>query len=291
MKIIFAVSHSQIACQAAELLTRLPWVEKPSICLISVMHEGAPSTFGTKPNQASEAEKRELELAQQQVGKILQAGQLSHTSLIVSGRAKQQLLDRARELEADLIVLGAADRSGLARAVLGSTSDYVANHAQCSTLIVHSSEKGVNDASGLKVVLAYDGSVGAQEACRQLHSFNWGVSSKISVAAFLERPSLLPETEIYDAEAIENAERITSQVCESIDNGAHVYNVVRESLHIGSGLQQHIHEQAADLVFCGATSASGISAWIVGSVTRHLLHHAHTSIWVAKQKNWSNNPK
>ena len=55
---------------------------------------------------------------------------------VLQGRPKSAILDEARDLGADLIVVGAHGRSGIERFLLGSVSLAVAGHAQCSIKIV-----------------------------------------------------------------------------------------------------------------------------------------------------------
>jgi nucleotide-binding universal stress UspA family protein len=47
----------------------------------------------------------------------------------------------AKELEANLIVMGCRGRHGIRRIIDGSVSDAVTRHAPCPVLVVHSGEK------------------------------------------------------------------------------------------------------------------------------------------------------
>ena len=60
---------------------------------------------------------------------------VSATYLQPVGDPAAELVDAARELEADLVVLGRRSRS-LRRLVLGSVSDAVLQHAPCDVLVV-----------------------------------------------------------------------------------------------------------------------------------------------------------
>jgi len=55
---------------------------------------------------------------------------------IVAGSAPKLLCDVAKEVRADLLVIGASGRSGLWGSVLGTTADKVVDHAPCSVLVV-----------------------------------------------------------------------------------------------------------------------------------------------------------
>lgn len=55
---------------------------------------------------------------------------------IVAGSAPKLLCDVAKEVRADLLVIGASGRSGIWAGVLGTTAHKVAHHAPCSVLVV-----------------------------------------------------------------------------------------------------------------------------------------------------------
>jgi nucleotide-binding universal stress UspA family protein len=52
------------------------------------------------------------------------------------GRAAEVIVQRARDLDADLIALTTHGRTGIARAVLGSVASEVLQHASCAVLLV-----------------------------------------------------------------------------------------------------------------------------------------------------------
>lgn len=55
--------------------------------------------------------------------------------MVVSGDAGHQICLLAETIPASVVVIGTHGRSGLRRAVLGSTSDYVVRHALCPVLV------------------------------------------------------------------------------------------------------------------------------------------------------------
>ena len=55
---------------------------------------------------------------------------------MLSGNAKEVILEEARKSDADLIVVGSQGRRGFKRAMLGSVSEAVAMNAHCSVVVV-----------------------------------------------------------------------------------------------------------------------------------------------------------
>ncbi len=67
--------------------------------------------------------------------RVREAGVPCETAMLI-GRADQEIVTRARQTGAQLIVMGTHGRSGLAHALLGSNAERVIQHAPCPVLIV-----------------------------------------------------------------------------------------------------------------------------------------------------------
>jgi nucleotide-binding universal stress UspA family protein len=67
--------------------------------------------------------------------RVRAAGLACETTTLI-GRADTEIVNRARDTHADLIVMGTHGRSGLAHALFGSNVDRVAQHAPCPVLIL-----------------------------------------------------------------------------------------------------------------------------------------------------------
>jgi nucleotide-binding universal stress UspA family protein len=60
---------------------------------------------------------------------------------ILEGRARTEIVKRAGDIGAEVIVVGTHGRTGFAHAVLGSVAERVVRHARCSVLTVPFSRK------------------------------------------------------------------------------------------------------------------------------------------------------
>lgn len=67
--------------------------------------------------------------------RVRAAGIACETATLI-GRADQEIVKRARDTRAGLIVMGTHGRSGLAHALFGSNVDRVVQHTPCPVLIV-----------------------------------------------------------------------------------------------------------------------------------------------------------
>ncbi len=56
---------------------------------------------------------------------------------IVHGQTDRVIADTAREIDADLIVIGTAGRTGIKATVVGNTSERLLDHTHCDVLVLH----------------------------------------------------------------------------------------------------------------------------------------------------------
>ena len=140
MKILLAIDDSKFSEAAAKSLAEQ---FRPQGTEVRVLHVVEPPLAMVEPPQMSPGYYPELEgrLPQarehvDRVAKTLSSADFRVTTSVVTGDARNVILDDAAEWHADLIVLGSHGRRGLRRFFLGSVSEAVARHASCSVQIV-----------------------------------------------------------------------------------------------------------------------------------------------------------
>jgi nucleotide-binding universal stress UspA family protein len=74
---------------------------------------------------------------------VLSTAPVQISAEVIAGRAARRIVERAKDWEADLIVLGTNERRGLSRLLFGSTSAAVANRAHCSVRVVRGGKDSV----------------------------------------------------------------------------------------------------------------------------------------------------
>jgi nucleotide-binding universal stress UspA family protein len=297
MHVLLAIDGSPQSTLAAEFCAALPFRKPPQITLVSALVDTQFDLAATEAGvQIQEVERQAAQQCYDQVKKILEpvASRVDHT--IQREHPSHLIYELGKRLDVDLIVLGSVGHSALYRMTLGSTADYVANHAKCSTLIVRSAPKPQEQRAAaktpLKILLAYDGSHGSQEALSQVKAFAWSSpENEIHLATMLERPKLIPEDEIYDAELIAKKKMQLEELSQPELWNCKVTYSVKEAVDISHAINSQAEEIGADLLVSGDTSRSLISRFFLGSTSRYLLHHAHCSILIARKKHWVASPR
>ncbi len=292
MRLLLALDGSDVSVQATDFLTRLPWPDATEVTVVTVVVDTAMGEIDAEVWMKVRETAHESAVQNYQAAAAKLSSKFAKVEHVLEeGHPNRAILDVAKRRDADVLVLGARGHSLVARALLGSTSDYVANHARCPVLVVRprtaeAVEAGKLRAGALRVILAYDGSPGAKLAAAQLFALPWSPETQVQITTLLERPPLVPDEEIYDATAIADCEKNLAGLVAESKCGANVSYRVRETVHVGDTLAHLADEEHGDLIFVGDTGKSALAQFFLGSAARHILHHSASSVWVARNKHW-----
>jgi nucleotide-binding universal stress UspA family protein len=88
------------------------------------------------PDLLSDTERTERELLDNEVEQVEAAGGTITQAHLSMGKAAQEIVLVAEEIDAGLIVMGSTGQGGIRRALLGSVSESVVKHAHCPVLVV-----------------------------------------------------------------------------------------------------------------------------------------------------------
>jgi nucleotide-binding universal stress UspA family protein len=138
--ILAAIDGSQKSGAALEVAIGEAKIHGAALHVVYVIETGLFSSipmdntweviYGLLENQGKEAELAAAKQAQVQG--------LGITSHLKEGHAGEEIIRLAREIGADLIVLGSHGKSDLDRILLGSVSSFVVAHSPVSTMVVRS---------------------------------------------------------------------------------------------------------------------------------------------------------
>lgn len=147
MKIVLAVDGSDFSKAAMNELASMPLPSKTEVCILNVYENpllatrGALSMGGGMGDYYEEAEANARNSAENIVNEAAetlkdQNDVLTITTDVIRGTPKNAILEKAKSFDADLIVVGSQGHGAFARFLLGSVSQSVAMHAECSVLII-----------------------------------------------------------------------------------------------------------------------------------------------------------
>lgn len=147
MKIVLAIDGSKYSKVAVDELMQIPFAPDTNIRIISIFENpmlAAPGaapfggTLGKYYEEALSDAKKSAEDTVEHAAQLLKEKnvQLSVTTAVFNGLPKHAILEDAEAFGADLIVVGSQGHGAFSRFLLGSVSQSVATHANCSVLIV-----------------------------------------------------------------------------------------------------------------------------------------------------------
>ena len=142
MRLIIGVSDAPSSTAIAEFVRRMNWPEGSHGVIITAVEPvvmAVPGAFLATADLVEETLQVQRTAAARHVNGV--AADLASTGLklesrILDGDPRDVLVEACRSEHADLIILGAHDRTALARLLMGSVASHVVTHAPCSTLVV-----------------------------------------------------------------------------------------------------------------------------------------------------------
>lgn len=293
MKIVLATDGSENAASAARFIANLPQAENFQITLLFVIQmpelHHVLTNVQFKQDFRERCRKRAAE-AFHAVRQLLTDANIEIDEAILEGHPGKTIVQEAAKRQADLIVVGALGESLVDRILLGSTSDFVTTHAESSVLVVRPK---LTNPTRLKFLVAYDGSDEAESALSQLAHSGWvAADSEVDLVRVVSIPGTVLTVEDLatirpqvDSEAHESLSTIAENV--AVANLKFSPHVV-DSPHVGIGICDFALQHDSDVVVMGSTGKGLIARFLLGSVSRFVLHSAPCSVWIVRGKPSSN---
>ena len=302
LRILLAVDGSEHAWAAVTLLCDLPinYGRQPGsqVTIMGVL----------TPRIASD--QTALQIALERVRGVLQEKGLEAVVDLRIGQPAETLVEYADHYQPDLIVIGAKGRRAALDILLGGVAQQVIEYTRWPVIVVRAPYANLR-----RVLLVTDGSKYSQRAVQYLARFPLLAETEIHVAHVLP-PLYLPEMTmptwpvgsevIPPLSARETSEIATQRAGEEEQQGqvllAHtVDSLERISAEINPARASHVplvkillrgdaaaeiieytRTQKIDLIVAGSRGLSSIKGWLLGSVSRKLVHYAGCSVLIVR---------
>ena len=295
MKILIALDGSEPSMAGAMLAKALPLPADSTIELLTVMEDHYAWTAGPWPVPAVIETPPDVERALRGVHARLQdiaAGLTAEgrtiRTMVRHGRPASEILTEADRFAADLIVVGARGHTAVERLLVGSVSSEVVDHANCPVLIVRTPRVG-------RVLIATDGSADADAAAAFVGSAGIFRDSTVKVLSVVDPgmpwwAGISPVDgaiagEVYlgvlDA-ARRQAREFASSTAARLGSEHVVAEAAPRGGEVGSTILADASAWHADLVVLGTRGHGMLHRALVGSTSRHVLHHAPMSVLVVR---------
>jgi len=288
MKILLAVDGSEHSQAATSLLCDYPLPSDSLITPVSVL----------SPNRAYQ--KTELEFALEQTRlKLLSANQKVMPELL-SGNPASEIVEFAEQQRFDLIVLGAKGLRATLGILLGGVAQQVVEHAIQPVLVMRAPYAKLK-----RMLLVIDGSIHSQGAIEFLARFPPSPDIRIKVMHVLPPPAKaeilakfdggnpymtipMPVVEIEKAMSYEinkndfKANTLVGNAITALKSAGVEVSKVVEIGDAATEIIKYADENKIDIIIAGSRGLSQVKGFILGSVSRKLVHYSGRSVLIVK---------
>ncbi len=297
MRILLAVDGSVSADRALDLVAALPWRDGGRVRIVSVAPSraevlGVPWSLAATTD-ALETEDAALALHRSALAAAEHELRSVRSDLVIEpvllrGRPASLIVDEARAMPADLVVIGHRGHGLWESALLGSVSAEVVDHAPCPVLVARDDRIG-------PVILADDGSTHARAAESMMTECPLFAGLPITVVSVVEDgfPDAVAVAPLLYTDAIEayalgalTEKKTVEADCQAAvqrlrDAGLDAEAVVRE----GDPAHEIVavaRARQAGVIVIGTRGQTGLRRLILGSVARNVLLHAPCSVLIVR---------
>lgn len=293
-----AVDGSEHAMAATQLVSDLPLPRNSRITILGVVPPGE-SLYESR-----------LRAVFVQAEKTLGRKGIEIESVLLYGHVAKQLIEYGSEHRPGLMVIGAKGLYATLKILLGGVAQQVVQHAHWPVLVVRPPYHGLR-----RVLLATDGSANSRLAAEYLAQFPLPSHTEIQVAH--AQPFLLEEVDTFayskgpiaylapsmplmaDRPTISHRAELQKQEARAIL--AETRRVLEAAGHKAKGvildgdpasqILAYSELRGIDLIVAGSRGLSAIEGWWWGSVSRKLVHYAHSSVLFVRTESEDSNSK
>jgi nucleotide-binding universal stress UspA family protein len=299
MRILLAVDGSVSSDRASELVEsfqlpagsviRVVSVQQPYVDVLALSWASVGDTPAARETE-EETDARHHREAVETAERALQRPGVKVEGFLLRGRPGSAIVDEAKSLGADLVVVGSRGHGTIATMVLGSTASEIVDHAPCPVLVARGSSLG-------SIAFADDGSGSARTAEHVLTEWPIFAGRPISVLTVAETavpvaagftPGLYDQVlESYSRSVDEAREEVRVEADTAAGRldgaGLDAQPIVLEG-DPAAEIVRFAGERGIGTVVMGTRGHTGLARLLLGSVARNVLLHAPCSVLVVRER-------
>jgi nucleotide-binding universal stress UspA family protein len=235
-------------------------------------------------------QKKATEIVDRVKDKLQSAGYSVITS-ICWGKPAEQIINKAREIEADLLIIGARGMSDSSRFPIGGVAQKVMKYSHTNVLIAREREPRIR-----RILIAFDGSKHSNTAVRFLQELPLPQQSHIfpvtvvqsHMEAIVKTPTLNLETNQHILEELKAMEEQAGRNLLDAAGESFRKNGYKVTPLLLKGEPAEEILNAADtlnpeLIVVGARGLSGIETFFLGSVSQRIARFANFSVLIVRE--------
>jgi nucleotide-binding universal stress UspA family protein len=198
------------------------------------------------------------------------------------------IIEEAAKMKSDVIVMGRRGRTGLEKMLMGSVAAKVIGYAPCKVLVVPRFAR----ISCKNILTATDGSKYSVAAATEAIGIAKRCKSNLIIITVVHTEalsSMSPDTgytqsqhEVIEKQELQRAERNISGVKELAEKeGIHAEGIISEGRPYEAIVKAAL-DKNIDLIVVGSHGRTGISKFLMGSVTERVIGHAGSAVLIVK---------
>ena len=285
MKILLADDGSQHAQAAVKMLKELPLPPKSRVHVVRVFPPGQSFAVGQMERNLKRTEEQLLE------------DNLKVDAELVLGYPAEKIVEIAGHMKPDLMLIGAKGLRATLGILLGGVAQQVVEYACCPVLVVRAPYLGLH-----RVLLVTDGSLHSRRAARYLGKFPLPEKADVRLIHVLPPmttpvvmepyfggrdayvPLYAPEEEAkLKAKQEREGETLLNRTRNLLLKKNIESTLVLMRGDAATEIIEYTDKENIDLIVAGSRGLSSFQGWLMGSVSRKLVHYSNCSVLIVKQ--------
>lgn len=295
MKVLIAIDSSPCSQRVLDEAAARPWPLDTNFFVLNVVDV---QRFARFPAMIEDARREATELVNSAAAQLIHAGHPAFVEVRM-GFPRKVISECAKELQADLIMVGSHGHSAIKRFLLGSVAQAVFRIAPCPVELVRFAAGDAAPSSRpMKILLATDGSECSLAATNSVAARPWPMGTVFKVVGVEELVALETPMAASPFASICPASLLEELLADAHTRAVNAVEGARKILET-AGLkvldQQPIpagdarttildlaQTWPADLVVLGSHGRRGLDRLLMGSVAESVAVHAHCSVEVIR---------